>query len=637
MKLTREEKVRLLAGKNAWQTEDLDGKIPPVRVTDGPVGVRKPGDDGRDLPAVAYPSSEVLSQTWDPALARLVGECLADDCIDADADVLLAPGVNIKRSPVCGRNFEYFSEDPYLAGVFGREYICGLQDKHIGATLKHFVANNNEVGRNYADSDIDERTMREIYLRPFEIALAANPWAVMTSYNKVGGVHMSQNAEYVRILRRELGHGDALVMSDWDAVHDHVASVRAGTDLEMPYHEGHRRDLLAACEAGAVTERELDECAERVMHFAEKNRVERAKRRVTRTVGERSDVALRVAEEGIVLLKNDGVLPLQNGQSLSVAAEHFARQNYYAGSGSSRVVLRQPPVPLADALGDVLPDSRITACDIWGTGYEQTFLQADAAEVSLVVCGSYMGEANDRRTLRLHDLDDEEFLIRETARRNPNTVVVLYGGGVCDMSAWIDEVAAVVYAGYPGERGSEAIARILSGAVNPSGRLTETFARTQSDYPSEHARHEAFAYHYDEGMNVGYRYFDKHPEGVRFPFGFGLGYTQFRWGAPAYSMPGGVPTVTLSVTNTGARDGAEVVGVYVASDGTVTEPVKQLKGFGRVFVRAGATEQLTITLDDRAFDFYSTETHGWEHRRGEVQLLLAANAQDVRATLTVTV
>ena len=636
MELTREEKVRLLAGKNAWQTEDLGGKIPAVRVTDGPVGVRKPGEDGKDLPAVAYPSSEVLSQTWDPALARLVGECLADDCIDAGADVLLAPGVNIKRSPVCGRNFEYFSEDPYLAGVFGREYIRGLQDKHIGATLKHFVANNNEVGRNFTDSDIDERTMREIYLRPFEIALAANPWAVMTSYNKVGGVHMSQNAAYVRILRRELGHDDSLVMSDWDAVHDHVASVRAGTDLEMPYHEGHRTDLLAACEAGTVTERELDECAERVIRFAEKNRDERAKRRVSRTVEERSDVALRVAEEGIVLLKNDGVLPLRRGQSVSIAAEHFARQNYYAGSGSSRVVLRSAPTSLESALRATLADSRITACDIWGTGYEQTFLQADTADVSLVICGSYMGEANDRRTLRLHDLDDEEFLIRETARRNPNTVVVLYGGGVCDMSGWIDDVAAVLYVGYPGERGNEAIARIFAGIVSPSGRLTETFARTQADYPSEHARRDAFCYHYDEGMNVGYRYFDKHPEEVRFPFGFGLTYTRFRWGAPSYAVSGGTPTVTVSVTNVGDTDAAEVVGVYVASDGTVTEPEKQLKGFGRAFVRAGETAQLTIPLDDRVFDFYSAENHRWERRTGAVRLLLAANAQDVRGTLTVT-
>lgn len=637
MQLTREEKVRLLAGKNAWQTEDLDGKIPSVRVSDGPLGVRKTGPDGKDLPAVAYPSSEVLSQTWDPALAHTMGACLADDCIDAEVDVLLAPGVNIKRSPVCGRNFEYFSEDPYLAGVFGREYIRGLQEKHIGATLKHFVANNNEVGRNYADSDVDERTMHEIYLRPFEIALKARPWAVMTSYNKVGGVHMSQNADCVAHLRGELGHGDALVMSDWDAVHDHVASVKAGTDLEMPYCEQHRDDLMAACGNGTVTDEELDECAGRVLRFAEKNRAEKPHRAVSRTVEERSDIALRIAEEGIVLLKNNGVLPLRRGQSVSIAAEHFARQNHYSGNGSSRVVLRHPPLSLQKALSEALPDSRVTACDIWGTGYEETFLQADTAEVSLVVCGNYSGEANDRRTLRLHDYDDEEFLIRETARRNPNTVVILYGGGVCDMSAWIDDVAAVVYAGYPGERGNEAIARILSGLVNPGGKLTETFAHTQADYPSEHARRDAFAYHYDEGMNVGYRYFDKHPEQVRFPFGFGLSYTRFRWDSPAFSLSEGVAAVTLSVTNTGDRDGTEVVGVYVASDGTVTEPVKQLKGFGRVFVRAGETESLRITLDDRAFDFYSAEDHRWKRRTGTVRLLLAAHAQDVRATLTVTI
>jgi len=637
MELTIEEKVRLLAGKNAWETEDLGGKVPSVRLSDGPVGVRKPGSDGKDLPAVAYPSSEVLSQTWNPDLAYLTGECLADDCIEADVDVLLAPGVNIKRSPVCGRNFEYFSEDPYLAGVFGREYIRGIQDHHVGATLKHFVANNNEVGRMWADSDVDERTMREIYLRPFEIALDAKPWAVMSSYNPVGGIHMSRNETYLRILRDELGHGDGLVMSDWDAVHDHPASVRAGTDLEMPYHEGHKQDLLTAVREGEVTERALNQCAERVLMFAEKNRAERERRAVTRSVQERSDAALRVAEEGIVLLKNNGVLPIRNGQSVSVAAHHFARQNYYAGNGSSRVVLRTPSPSLQSTLSAVLPDSRVSAADVWGVGYPETFEQADTANVSLVVCGAYAGEANDRRTLRLHDLDDEEFLIRETARRNPNTVVILYGCGVVDMSDWVDEVAAVLYVGYPGERGNEAIANILSGVVNPSGKLSETFGKTQADYPSEHARRDAFHYHYDEGMQVGYRYFDKHPEAVRFPFGFGLSYTEFRWGDPYDTTRDGVPSVAIPITNVGDRDGMETVGVYVASDGTVTEPVKQLKGFGKVFVRAGDTGVLTIPLDRRAFDRYLPENHRWEGREGEVRLLFAASAQDVRATLTVTV
>lgn len=622
-------------GKTSWLTNDLDGEIYGVALADGPLGLRKRYMD-KTIPSTAYPSSEVLSQTWNLQLARKTGECLADDCIEKEADVLLAPGVNIKRSPICGRNFEYFSEDPYLSGMFAYEYIDGLQSRHVGATLKHFVANNIEFGRVWTDSVIDERTMHEIYMRAFEIALKAKPWAVMSSYNLVEKTHMSQNKKYIDILRHQLGHGNNLVMSDWDAVHDHTASVKAGTDLEMPYNKEHAEALLNDYREGRITESEIDVCAERVICFAEKCKTEKSLRKVTYTQQERSDAALKVAEEGIVLLKNTGgVLPIKNGQSVAVTANHFERQNYYRGGGSSQVELRDKFATIEESLKNNLSKSVVSACDIWGKSYPDTFKIATDSDVAVVICGTYATEGNDRRWLNLIDYDDEEFFIKEIAKRNKNTVVVMFGPGVIDVSSWIDDVSAVVYAGFPGERGNEAIANILTGKVTPSGKLTETFAKSREEYPSEHTRRDAFASYYDEGMNVGYRYFDKHNDKVRFPFGFGLSYTEFEYSDAAYEVCGEKSFVSLNVKNTGNTDGSEIVQVYVLSEGNSIDPIKQLKGFGKVFVSAGNTERIRIELDDRAFDYYSVEQHEWLTRTGEITLAVASSSQDVRLKLII--
>ncbi len=631
--LSLDEKIRLLAGKNGWQTEDLDGKLPNVILSDGPLGVRKTPvidwDENtfqlKDLPAVAYPSAQVLSQTWNPELAYEMGQCLADDCIEKDVDVLLGPGVNMKRSPVCGRNFEYFSEDPYVAGTFGREYIRGLQSGHIGATLKHYLANNNEYGRVWASSNADERTLREIYMRAFEIALEAKPWAVMTSYNLLNGVRVSHNAEYLSILRNELGHGENLVMSDWDAVQDHPASVKSGHDLEMPFNKDHLEALREACAKGEISEEEIDLCAERVLKLIDKVSDARQHRTISRPIEERRAVAQKIQEEGIVLLKNNGVLPICNGQSVAITAQ--VNDRYIAGGGSSCVEPEQSQAPLLACLKSLLPDSIIDCEQIWGGDYVHCFTNADGKAVSIVTVGFPMSEGNDRRHITLKNWDNEDWFIKAMAKRNPNTVVVVTGGGVFDMSQWIDDVAAIVYVGYPGQMGNPALANVLAGVINPSGKLTETFAKHQSDYPSENIFFDGLHYNYDEGMDVGYRYFDKHPEKVQYPFGYGLSYTQFRYSDLKVEQKGQKVFVSFCVENIGLRDGAEVSQVYVrAIDSKIEKPIKELRGYAKTYLKAGESKQVCVELDNRAFDHYDAKIHTWVTDSGAYEIIVGENS-----------
>ncbi len=643
MNLTIDEKIRLLAGKNGWQTEDLDGKLPSVVMSDGPLGLRKTSEnqwDGnafvtKDLPALAYPSAQVLSQTWNPELACEMGACLADDCIEKDVDILLGPGVNIKRSPTCGRNFEYFSEDPYISGVFGREYIKGLQSGKIGATLKHYLANNNEFGRVWTSSNVDERTLREIYMRAFEIALQAQPWAVMTSYNLLNGVRVAHNTEYVDILRNELGHGENLLMSDWDAVKDHVVSVKSGHDLEMPINTQHLEDLRKACENGEITQEEIDRCASRVLAFVEKVEAQRKLRKNTCTIEQRREKAKKIAQEGIVLLKNNGVLPIRNGQSVAVTGQVVDR--YIAGEGSSHVEPEQMPIPLAQCLQMILSESKIDCDQIWfGGNYVKCFTNVDGKDVSIITVGFPMCEGVDRRILTLKHWDNEDLFIKALAKRNPNTVVVISGGGVVDMSAWIRDVAAVVYIGYPGQMGTQAVADVLTGVVNPSGKLTETFAKHQNDYPSENIFFDGLNYNYDEGMDVGYRYFDKHPEKVQYPFGFGLSYTKFSYSNLQVTLDGKKCVATFRVTNTGTADGAEVSQVYVrAVDSKVEKPIKELRGFAKTFLKAGEAKEVCVELDSRAFDHYDVQSHAWVTDPGIYEIIVAENAQSEKLRICV--
>lgn len=640
--LSAEEKIKLLAGKDAWHTEDFGGKLYEATVSDGPLGLRTPVQNEKgewyDKPAVAYPSSQILSQTWSPRLAYETGGMLADDCTENGVDVLLAPGVNIKRDPRCGRNFEYFSEDPYLAGVFGREYIRGLQDKHVGATLKHFCCNNTEYTRLWLSSEADERTLREIYLKPFEISCEAKPWAVMCSYNLVNGVRMSEHKKLYEVLRGEFGF-DGIIMSDWGAVMDHAASVKAGLDLEMPYSEEGFKNLKSAYEAGVVTDEELNTCAQRVLDFVARCEAESKKRRITSTRGERLAAAQKVAEEGIVLLKNDGILPFKNGMRVSLTGEPAAK--YTAGGGSSRVQLAEEAPALAACLGEVLPDGEFSYKGVWDN-YNRLYEAINNAygkDAAIVCVGVEDGEGMDRSELRLPE--DQENLILETAKQNPNTVVIVYCGAPVDMTAWIDSVSAVVWAGYPGERGQRALANILSGKVNPSGRLTETFPETLEAVPAKHTYRDAMKSLYSEGLLTGYRWYDaESAEGgcssAFFPFGYGLTYSSFEYSELSVEPDGDGFAVSFDLTNVSETDGAEVAQVYVREvHSKVFRPYKELKGFEKVFLKAGETKRVKIKLGREAFAFYSVALDRWTVNSGAFEIFVAANAEDIRLTESV--
>lgn len=635
--LSVQEKIKLLAGQDCWHTEDLGGKLYKVRVSDGPLGLRycepDQNDNMHDLPSVAYPSLTVLSQTWNASLAYQMGECLADDCTEHDVDVLLAPGVNIKRTPMCGRNFEYLSEDPFVAGTFAERYIAGLQDHHVGTSLKHYCANNLEVGRLWTSSEVDERTLREIYCKAFEMALKADPWCVMSSYNLLNGVRMSQNTKMNNLLRKVLWKHNGTIISDWGAVKDHAAAVKSGLDIEMPFSQEGYENLVKAYEEGRVSEAEIDACAERVLAFVQKAESESKLRKVSTTVQQRLDCAQRIAEQGVVLLKNNGVLPVADGKTVAVACEHIGE--YFCGGGSSRVVPTQQPKHLGQTLAECLPGSKVSVKASWpgDKDFWETINDAFCADVAVVVAGFYDSEGDDRAD-RMRLNDNQERLIIRIAEQNPQTVVVLHTGSAIDMSAWIDKVAAVIYAGYAGERGGEAVAKVISGQVNPSGKLTETYAKHRWLYPSENTYATHMVNCYSEGLNVGYRYFDAHQDDVAFPFGFGLSYSRFAMSNLTVEQEDNENyKVFVDVTNISDVDGAEVVQVYVSEPHAVVyRPQKELKGFAKVFVKAGETQTVCVTLDKSSFSYYSVALDNWTVNNGVFEIKVGNSSNNILST-----
>ncbi len=650
--LTIDEKLRLLMGVGGWSTYDANGKVYEVRVSDGPVGLRMPVQNERGewypVPSVAYPSTQMMANTWRPELAKKTGAMIADDCIDNHVDVLLAPGVNIKRNPLCGRNFEYFSEDPLVSGVFGRAFIEGVQEREVGATLKHFCCNNAEYSRFFMSSEVDERTLREIYLEPFRLAAQARPWATMCAYNPVNGVRMSEHKKLYTVLREEFGM-DGLIMSDWSAVQDHVASIKAGLDLEMPAFDLSHTTLKKAYENGEITEEEIDACVERMLRFVGRCEDASKTRKSVTTVEERLAASREVAEKGVVLLKNEyNILPLAADCTISVTGD--AAKAYISGGGSSRVRPITAPVGLADALTAAMPEATVNYHPLlnWEQSYPRgpvTHAAVNAAyehEVAIVCVGQIDAEETDRDAMRL--TVSQEKLILDTAKKNPDTIVIIYAGAAIDMSAWIDEVAAVVWAGYPGEMGNYAIADILAGKVNPSGRLAETFPMTLADNPTYGQFYDAERCVYSEGLLVGYRWYDsayefgKNPE-VRFPFGYGLTYgdTQYVDNVVTPTEDGGFD-VTVTLENTSGIATSELVQIYIHEvNPGVYRPAKELKAFRMVDIVAGREAVVTLHLTRRDFAYYSVGRDAWTVKPGLFEIIVARDAATPEFVNTVTV
>lgn len=637
-KLKTEQKIKLIMGADFWTNYDVEGAIYKFVVSDGPIGLRQPLDrtttEQQDcIKSVAYPSFQILSQTWDEGLAYELGQSLGNDCIEQKVDILLGPGVNIKRLPTCGRNFEYLSEDPYLTGILAREYIKGVQEKHVGTALKHFCCNNSEKSRNWISSEVDERTLREIYLRAFEIACEAKPWTVMSAYNLVNGVRMSEHKKLYGVLRREFGF-KGLIMSDWGAVKDCEASMNAGLDWEMPYDEEHQKEMLA--KADRLDKQKLDECAGRVIALAEKCEAESRLRKIDMTLEQRRAFALKIEEEGIVLLKNNGALPLGGGKTLVTGA---AAWHYYYGGGSSNVFPEREFESLEDALKAEGVDAQYTE-SVWEVCGHQANLGNLKGAVRLAAQSDYtvlcVGdpanceyESADRQQIGL--CKEEVKAIHALARACEKLIVVVYAGSAIDMSEWIDEVDGVVWAGYGGEYVNKAVAEVLTGQVNPSGKLTETFPLLLEDVPAENTYSDEAVVVYSEGLNVGYRYFDTFGVPVLFPFGFGLSYSEFQYRNLTVQKEEKGVKIGFDIANVSDIDGKETAQIYVREiTREVYRPCKELKGFRKVFVKARETVHVELELDSMAFAYYSVAKDSWTVHDGVFEISVGASVEDIR-------
>ena len=645
--LSTEEKLRLICGKDCWHTEGLGGKLPEVSVSDGPIGLRtvRMGENGTEetIPAIAYPSVNVLANTWSTEAAKEMGECLADDCIDRGVDVLLAPGVNVKRHPLNGRNFEYFSEDPYLAGTLAREYIAGVQEGGVGTCLKHFCCNNLEYDRFHQTSDVDERTLREIYYVPFEIACEAKPVSVMCSYNRVNGTYASEYKKGFDVLRKEFGF-DGAIFSDWDAVRDRTAAAKAGLDIEMPFNRKNYEKLCADYRAGKLTDAQLDACAQRVIDFVCRCKEMKKNARIRRSEEERKEAAKHIASEGIVLLKNENVLPMSEGRSVMVCG-CFAKPDtteMLSGGGSARVEWSDKTFDLPEQLTkrgfsvSYEPAFRYEGVCSWNDARHAQAL-ASQSDVCIVCVGTGAPvefEGADRQTLRLPAVQERAIL--ETARQCKDTVVVVFAGGAVEMSAWADKVSAIVFAGFPGMGGDEVIADILTGRICPSGKLSETFPVTLSDVSAVNSFRCAGVTRYSEGLDIGYRYFDQYDVPVQFPFGHGLSYAAFVYGGLQCKVQGTGLEISYEIRNVSQRSGKEVSQIYVREcTPLVYRPVKELRAFAKTQIAAGDSVTVRHTLGPRAFSHWSSSQDAWEITDGVYEIMAGASAADIRLKVKV--
>ncbi|MFF1301918.1 glycoside hydrolase family 3 C-terminal domain-containing protein [Streptomyces sp. NPDC058307] len=649
--LSLDEKTALLSGRDMWTTKPAEGAgIPALVLSDGPHGVRRQRmDSGLGLydshPATCFPPAVALASSWDPELVGRVGEALGREARALGVDVLLGPGVNIKRSPLCGRNFEYLSEDPLLSGVLGAAHVAGVQSRGVGSSVKHFAANNQESDRMRVSADVDERTLREIYLPAFErIVTQARPATVMCAYNKVNGTYAAENRWLLtQVLREEWGF-DGLVVSDWGAVNNRVAALLAGTDLEMP--GTHRRtdaEVADAVRSGALDEAVVDTALARLRGLAERVRAQADPVAVDFDAHHR--LAREAAADCLVLLKNHHqALPLAPNGRIAVIGE-FATNPRYQGGGSSHVNATRVESPLEE-LRVLLPEAQVEFAQGYDTAgsadagvlREEAVALAGQAGTAVLVIGlreADESEGFDREHVQLPA--DQVELIRSVAQAARRTVVVLLNGGVVSLEGWHDDVDAVVEAWLPGQAGGGAIADVLTGRVDPSGRLPETMPFRLADTPSFlNFPGEQGHVRYGEGVMVGYRYYETADVAVRYPFGHGLSYTSFKQSGFQVTPTGpDTATVSVTVTNTGERSGKHVVQVYVAApERPVSSPARELRGFTKVALAPGETTTVEIDLDRRAFAYWDITRGDWTVAAGQYRVQLADNAHAVVATAT---
>ena len=649
--LTLEEKASLCSGADFWHTKNIEGKdIPVIMMSDGPHGLRKMYESSvnpnESIKAVCFPAACALACSFDRELVQDMGKALGNECQSEGVAVLLGPGANIKRSPLCGRNFEYFSEDPYLASQMAASHIKGVQSMGVGSSLKHFAANNQESRRLSVSAEIDERAFREIYLSAFEYAVKeAKPQTVMCSYNKIWGEYSSQNKRLLTdILRDEWGF-EGLVVSDWGAVDDRVKGVKAGLDLEMPASMGKNdRRIVDAVKNGELDEADLDKVVERVLsliYTGDENRQYAARWDKDKDRA----LARRIAADCFVLLKNEKkILPLDTKKKIAFIGE-FADKPRFQGGGSSHINVEQT----ASALEYSKEYAEVSYAQGYITSEDRTdeALLAEAVRLAeqsdtvVIFAGlpdAFESEGYDRQHMRMPQCQLE--LIDKVCEVNKNVVVVLHNGSPIELP-FADKVKGILECYLAGEMVGAAQCDVLFGKVNPSGKLAETFPIKLSDNPSYlNFPGEGDTVQYKEGIFVGYRYYEKKDMQVRFPFGHGLSYTEFEYSDISLSADEinekDILTVTVTVKNTGKRDGKEAVELYVRdTHSSVVRPEKELKGFEKVTLKAGESKRVAFKLDKRAFAYYNTSINDWYVEYGEFEILIGSSSADIRQKASV--
>lgn len=651
--MTLEEKAGLCSGLDFWHTKPVERLgVPSVMVSDGPHGLRKQDEKADHLgvndsiKAVCMPAACATASSFDRDLMGRMGQAIGDSCQHEKLGVVLGPAVNIKRSPLCGRNFEYFSEDPYLAGEMSAAYINGVQSKNVGTSIKHFAANSQEHRRMSSSSNADERTLREIYFPAFETSVRkAQPWTVMCSYNRVNGVYASENPWLLTdVLRGEWGF-KGYVMSDWGAVSDRVAGVAAGLDLEMPSSGGiNDRKIVAAVKSGELDEKIVDQACERILEINYRY-LDNARPETPWDQEADHQLSARIAEECMVLLKNDGILPLNKTDEVAFIGE-FAAKPRFQGGGSSHInaFRTTSAVEAAQGLPVTYVQGYSAARDMATDEMIAEAVQAaKAAKVAVVFAGlpdAYESEGYDRTHMAMPACQNR--LIEAVAGANPNTVVVLHNGSPVEMP-WLGKVKAVLEAYLGGQAVGIAAVRLLYGDANPCGHLAETFPVKLSDNPSYlYYGGEGDEADYREGVFVGYRYYDKKEMPVLFPFGFGLSYTTFACSnlrlSGAKITDQETLTAAVTVTNTGSRAGKTVVQLYVGDrESTVLRPIRELKGFEKVELQPGESRDVTFTLDKRAFAYWNAAIHDWHVETGAFTIEVGQSSRDIEVSGEVTV
>lgn len=639
-KMTLEEKANLCVGKDYWSTQEIDRlNIPSIRMSDGPNGLRiqrKKADNlgiNESEISTCFPSLSTVANSWNKEIAYLFGQTLGEEAECEGIDIVLGPGVNIKRTPLCGRNFEYFSEDPYLSGVLGSEYVKGLQENNVGACIKHFAANNQENRRRTINAVVDERTLREIYLKAFEIIVKnSNPWSMMSAYNKLNGEYCTENKKLLDILKKEWNFS-GIVITDWGAENKRVKGLIAGNELEMPGGRGEgAKEIIEAVQSNIIEEKYLDEMVDRILNIAFKSNKIKKERIYNREA--HHNIALKIAEDSIVLLKNeDNILPLRANKIALIG--DMAKNPRYQGAGSSTV----NPYKLENAY-DCFVEKNVNI--VYAKGYERIEAEEDSkliqeavkvakeSEVAIIFAGlteNYESEGMDRKTLELPS--NQNKLIEAVCNANKNVIVVLSNGSPVTMP-WISNIKAIVTGYLGGEAGARAMVNCLLGEVNPSGKLAETYPLKIEDTPCyKNYPGTEVSVEYQEAIYVGYRYYDKNKIDVLFPFGYGLSYTKFEY-SDLQVEEGQNVKISFKIKNVGSMKGKEIAQIYISQNKPIIfKAEKELKAFEKLELNPNEEKEVTIELLREDFQYYNSETKEWEIESGKYKILVGKSSKDI--------